>query len=135
MLKGFKEFISRGNVVDLAVGVIIGGAFSPIVVALTDKVLMPLIAAIFGKPNFDQVGAFTLNGAQIMPGTVITALINFLIVAAAIYFFVVTPMNKLNRKRDEEPEAVEDVPADDVALLTEIRDLLAQNANRPHSSL
>ncbi|MBM7824658.1 large conductance mechanosensitive channel [Arcanobacterium pluranimalium] len=135
MLKGFKEFISRGNVVDLAVGVIIGGAFSPIVVALTDKVLMPLIAAIFGKPNFDQVGAFTLNGAQIMPGTVITALINFLIVAAAIYFFVVTPMNKLNRKRDEEPAAVEDVPADDVALLTEIRDLLAQNANRPNTNL
>lgn len=128
MLKGFKEFISRGNVIDLAVGVIIGGAFSPIVVALTDKVLMPLIAAIFGKPNFDQVGSFTVNGATIMPGTIVTALVNFLIVAAALYFFVVVPMNKLNRKRDENPDAVEDAPADDVALLTEIRDLLAQNA-------
>ncbi|WP_124054322.1 large conductance mechanosensitive channel protein MscL [Arcanobacterium ihumii] len=128
MLKGFKEFISRGNVIDLAVGVIIGGAFSPIIVALTDKVLMPLIAAIFGKPNFDQVGAFTVNGAMIMPGTIVTALVNFLIVAAALYFFVVAPMNKLNRKRDENPDAVEDAPADDVALLTEIRDLLAQNA-------
>lgn len=119
MLQGFKEFISRGNVIDLAVGVIIGGAFSPIVSALTDNILMPLIAAIFGQPNFDTVGAFTINGAQILPGTLVTTVVNFLIVAAALYFFVVTPMNKLSRK-----EEVVEAPEASVELLTEIRDLL-----------
>lgn len=122
MLKGFKEFISRGNVIDLAVGVIMGAAFSPIVTALTDNVIMAFIAAIFGKPNFDHVGEFTLNGAEIMPGTVITAVINFLLVAAAVYFCIVVPMNKLRKKQDAAPAA----PAPDVALLTEIRDLLKQ---------
>ena len=123
MLKGFKEFISRGNVIDLAVGVIIGAAFSPIVTALTDNVIMALIAAIFGKPNFDEVGHFVVNGADIMPGTVITALINFLLIAFAVYFFIVTPMNKLKKQEEEAPAA----PAEDVALLTEIRDLLKKN--------
>lgn len=127
MLQGFKDFISRGNVIDLAVGVIIGGAFTPIVTALTDHILMPLIAAIFGKPSFDNVLEFTLNGSVIQPGILITAIVNFFIVAAALYFCVVLPMNKLNERRAAKnavPEA-EAVPADDVALLTEIRDLLA----------
>ena len=119
MLKGFKEFISRGNVVDMAVGVIIAGAFAPVVSAVTD-LLMNLIGAIFGAPSFDQVGAFTVNGAQILPGAILTALVNFILVAAAVYFFVVVPMNNLRKKNEEEPEA----PADDVILLTEIRDLL-----------
>lgn len=122
MLKGFKEFITRGNVVELAIGVIIAGVFSPIVVNLNEKVIMPLIGAIFGKPNFDTVGQFTVNGATIMPGTVITALVNFLLVAVAIYFFIIVPMNKLRKPAEEEDAA----PAEDVALLTEIRDLLKQ---------
>ncbi|MDR6939827.1 large conductance mechanosensitive channel protein MscL [Arcanobacterium hippocoleae] len=128
MLQGFKEFISRGNVIDLAVGVIIGGAFAPIVAALTDKIIMPLIAAIFGKPSFDQVLEFTINGSLIQPGVLITAVVNFLIIAAALYFCIVMPMNKLNERRAANNPAAEvaDVPADDVALLTEIRDLLAQ---------
>lgn len=119
MIKGFKEFISKGNVIDLAVAVVIGTAFAPIISALTDHILMPLIAAIFGQPNFDTVGQFTINNAEISPGVLITAVVNFLIVAAALYFFVVTPMNKLNRKE----EAVE-APEASVELLTEIRDLL-----------
>ncbi|MCI7550845.1 MAG: large conductance mechanosensitive channel protein MscL [Actinomycetaceae bacterium] len=119
MLQGFKEFISRGNVIDLAVGVIMGSAFAPIVSTLTDNVIMALIAAIFGKPNFDQVGAFTLNGAEILPGTVITAVINFLLIAAAVYVCIVIPMNKLRRKEDVP------APSDDVLLLQEIRDILA----------
>ena len=119
MLKGFKEFISKGNVIDLAVAVVIGAAFAPIISALTDHILMPLIAAIFGQPNFDTVGQFHIGETPVSPGVLITAVVNFLIVAAALYFFVVVPMNKLNRKEEtaEAPEA-------SVELLTEIRDLL-----------
>ncbi|WP_054951972.1 large conductance mechanosensitive channel protein MscL [Flaviflexus massiliensis] len=128
MIQGFKEFISRGNAIDLAVGMVIGAAFTAVVTALVDKVLNPLIGAIFGEPNFDSVGAFTINGATILPGAVLTALVSFLLVALALYFFVVMPMNKLAERRKagiaEDPE----LPADDVVLLTEIRDLLRQNA-------
>lgn len=121
MLKGFKEFISRGNVIDLAVGVIMGGAFSPIVSSLTDNVIMPIIAAIFGKPSFDEVGMFHLGSTPIMPGTVLTAVVNFLLVAVALYFCIVLPMNKLKKK-----EEVVQAPEASVELLTEIRDLLAR---------
>lgn len=129
MLQGFKEFISRGNVIDLAVGVIIGAAFTPIVSALTDNILMPLIGAIFGKPNFDHIWTIHLNGATILPGTFVTAVVNFLIVAAAIYFFVVVPLNKLNSHKKATAEADDAAPAPDpeVLLLEEIRDLLAKN--------
>jgi large conductance mechanosensitive channel len=123
MLNGFKEFISRGNAIDMAVGIIIGGAFTPIVTAITENVLLPLIAAIFGQPNFDTIAQFTVNGSTISPGTIVTALVNFLLVAAALYFFVVVPMNKLAERRStgEEEEAE---MADDVKVITEIRDLL-----------
>ena len=125
MLQGFKEFIARGNAIDLAVGVIIGGAFAPIVAAVT-AVLMGIIGGLFGQPNFDQVGAFTLNGAEILPGAIITQLANFLLVAFALYFFIIVPMNKLaeNRKKEEEVEKPEDV-----VLLGEIKELLAQQRN------
>lgn len=127
MLQGFKEFISRGNAIDLAVGVVIGAAFSGVVTALVDKFINPLIGALFGEPNFDSVGAFKLNGALIQPGAILTALVSFLLVALALYFFVVVPMNKMAERRvagiDEEPTA----PAEDVLLLTEIRDLLRGN--------
>ncbi|ADH93299.1 large conductance mechanosensitive channel protein MscL [Arcanobacterium haemolyticum] len=123
MLKGFKDFINKGNVIDLAVAVVIGAAFAPVISSLTEKVLMPLISAIFGQPNFDTLGEFHIGTTAIQPGFFLTAVVNFLIVAAAIYFFVVTPMNKLKKKKEEPaPEA----PAADVVLLTEIRDLLAR---------
>ncbi|MDO5494226.1 MAG: large conductance mechanosensitive channel protein MscL [bacterium] len=121
MLKGFKDFITRGNVLELAVAVIIAGAFNPVVESVTN-VIMGLIAAIFGQPNFDSVGMFTINNAVIMPGAIITALVNFLLVAAAIYFIIVVPMNKLaERRKLEEDEA----RPEDVVLLEEIRNLLA----------
>lgn len=123
MIKGFKEFITRGNVIDLAVGVIIAGAFTPIVNAVT-KFIMGLIAAIFGKPSFDHVAEFTINGALIQPGTIITALVNFLIVAAAVYFFIVVPVNKARAARKTEDTETVAAPPEDIALLTEIRDLL-----------
>lgn len=126
MLQGFKDFISRGNAVDLAVGVVIGAAFNSVITALVEGFINPLLGAIFGQPNFDSVGQFTVNSATIQPGVILTALLQFLIVAAALYFFVVLPLNKLaeRRAKGEEPES--EAPAEDVALLTEIRDLLAR---------
>ncbi|WP_341359025.1 large conductance mechanosensitive channel protein MscL [Georgenia sp. M64] len=130
MLQGFKEFVARGNAVDLAVGVVIGAAFGGVVTAIVEKVLNPLVAGIVGQPNFDDVLAFTLGDATVQPGAVVTALVNFLLVAGAIYFLVVTPMNRLAaRRRDEEAEPA--APADDVRVLTEIRDLLAAQASAP----
>ncbi len=125
---GYKTFILRGNVVDLAVGIVIGAAFGAVVTALVDGIITPLIAAIFGGPNLDGIWTITVNGASIMPGVVLTALVNFLLVALAIYAFVVTPMNTLaaRRKAGEEDEPA--APAEDVLLLQEIRDLLAKSA-------
>lgn len=124
MLKGFKEFIMRGNVVDLAVAVVIGAAFGRIVTALVNGLISPLVAAIFGKPDLTGVGNFTINEAQFSIGLILQELINFLFVAAAVYFVIVLPLNKLNerRRRGEEPEA--DTLTTDQELLTEIRDAL-----------
>ena len=124
MLKGFRDFIARGNVVDLAVAVVIGAAFGKIVTALVDGLINPLIAAIFGKTNLAGVWAFEINKAKFSIGLILDAALNFLFVAAAIYFFIVMPLNKLaeRRKRGQEPEP--DPLTTDQELLTEIRDLL-----------
>ena len=98
MLKGFKEFLLRGSVVDLAVAVVIGGAFGTVVAALVKDLLTPLIAAIVGKPDFSAI-AFAVNGSQFLIGDFINASVGFMLVAAAIYFFVVTPMNMVMAKR------------------------------------
>ncbi len=103
MLKGFRDFLFRGNVVDLAVAVIIGGAFGAVVTALVKDVLTPLIAAIFGKPDFSGL-TFTVNSSKFLYGDFINALIAFLLVGAAIYFFVVVPMNAV-MARLKKPQA------------------------------
>lgn len=121
MLKGFREFLMRGNVVDLAVAVVIGAAFGAVVKAFTDGILTPLIAAIFGQPNLDSVGVFKINGAVFSIGLVLTAIVNFVIIAAAIYFFVVVPMNAAKARFAKEEEAAE---AEEIVLLREIRDSL-----------
>lgn len=127
MLKGFKEFISQGNVIELAVGVIIGGAFAPIVKSVTD-VIMGIIGALVGQPNFDSVLAFSINGSDpIQPGTIITALVNFLLIAAAVYFCIVLPMNKLRERTKKEEEEAAPAEPTEAELLTEIRDLLAKH--------
>lgn len=133
MLSGFKDFIARGNAIDLAVGVIIGAAFSTVVDTLVEAVLNPLIGLVFGKPDFSSILTFEWQlwgePAVVSFGAVLTALLNFLIVAVALYFFVVMPLNKLAEMRaakDEEPEE-EDRP-EDVVVLEEIRDLLKANA-------
>src|SRR5213083_994638 len=94
MLGGFKQFILRGNVVDMAVGVVIGAAFATVVGAFTKDLLTPLIAAIIGKPDFSAIG-FTINGSVFALGDFINAAVAVLLVAAAVYFFVVTPVNML----------------------------------------
>ena len=127
MLDGFKKFIMRGNVIDLAVGVIIGAAFKPIIDALTDKILLRLISAIFGKPSFNEVGTFHIGTTAIEPGFLITAIVNFLIVAAALYFCIVMPMNRLAERRKSGQAEPEEAPSDEVLLLTEIRDALTND--------
>jgi large conductance mechanosensitive channel len=104
MLKGFKQFLLRGNVVDLAVAVVIGGAFGAVVAALVKDLLTPLIAAIVGKPDFSAI-EFTVNGSKFLIGDFVNAVISFLLVSAAIYFFVVAPMNMIveRRRRGEPP--------------------------------
>lgn len=127
MLKGFKEFISRGNVVELAVGVIIGAAFKNIVDALVDGIINPLIAAVIGKRDFSDAFILTLNGSDVKFGLLITAIINFILMAFAIYFCIVVPMNALNaRRKKAEDEAPAPEVSDEVKLLTEIRDALAK---------
>ena len=127
MLKGFKEFISRGNVVELAVGVIIGAAFKNSVDALVDGIINPLIAAVIGKPDFSDAFILTLNGSDVKFGLLITAVINFILMAFAIYFCIVVPMNALNaRRKKAEDEAPAPEVSDEVKLLTEIRDALAK---------
>lgn len=94
MLKGFRDFILRGNVIDLAVAVVIGAAFNSIVSSLVKDLITPLIAAIGGQPNFSNI-FFTVHNSKFMVGDFINALISFLIIAAVIYFLVVMPMNKI----------------------------------------
>ena len=127
MIKGFKEFIAQGNALELAVAVIIGAAFKPIVDSIT-KVIMTIIGQLIGQPNFDSVGQFKITASAteyVQPGTIVTALVNFLLVAAAVYFAIVLPMNKLKERLAKQKAADEANEVTDVELLTEIRDLLA----------
>ena len=97
MLKGFKEFVLRGNVVDLAVAVVIGGAFGAIVTALVKDLLTPLIAALVGKPDFSAL-TFTINNSKFLYGDFLNAVLSFVLIAAAIYFFIVVPVNAINAR-------------------------------------
>lgn len=105
VFEGFKKFILRGNVVDLAVGVVIGAAFASLVNALVKDLLTPLIGAIAKVPDFSGL-AFTLNGSKFMYGELINAVISFLLVAAAVYFFVILPMDKLLTRIKKKEQAV-----------------------------
>src|SRR4051794_12650977 len=104
MLKGFKEFLLRGNVVDLAVAVVIGGAFGAVVAALVKDLMTPLIGAFVGKPDFSAI-QFTLNGSRFLIGDFVNEVVTFVLIALAVYVFIVTPMNMLaeRRRRGEAP--------------------------------
>jgi large conductance mechanosensitive channel len=124
MLKGFREFIMRGNVIDLAIAVIIGAAFGGVVSAFAKDFIGGIIGVIGGTPNFDNAGV-TINGSKIVYGSTVTALINFLIVAAAIYFVIIVPLNEVAKRRGGKAgDADTPAPSDETVLLTEIRDLL-----------
>ncbi len=103
-MKGFRQFLLRGNVVDLAVGVVIGVAFGALVAAFVKDLLTPLIAAIAGKPDFSAL-TFTVNNSKFLYGDFLNAVVAFLLVAAAVYYFVVLPMNALMARMRREPPA------------------------------
>jgi large conductance mechanosensitive channel len=127
MFKEFREFVLRGNVVDLAVAVVIGAAFGAVVTAFVADFVTPLIAAIGGKPDFSRL-AFRINDSTFRYGHFINAVISFLIIAAVIFFVVVKPLNALAARRKANIEPEPEAPAEDIILLTDIRDLLAQGA-------
>lgn len=118
MLKGFRDFISRGNVIDLAVGVIMGGAFGAVVASLVGDVITPLIGMVFGKPDFSAIAL-----GSVMLGKFLNAVIGFLMVSIGVYFFIVVP---IGRFRKPAPPAPPPGPTAEEKLLTEIRDLLAR---------
>ena len=115
MLKGFRDFISRSNALDLAVGVIVGAAFGAIVNSLVKDVLTPAIGAIGGQPDFAGIKL-----GPVLLGNFLNAIVSFLFVAGALYFFIIVPINKLSKKKEEAPPP----PSEQVVLLREIRDLL-----------
>lgn len=132
MLKGFKEFILRGNVIDLAVAVVIGAAFTAVVNSIVENVFNPLIGAIFRADSLDNALVLTIplpgEDAQIRFGAVLGAIITFLIVASVVYFVFVMPMNLLKERADARRQAGEVKPEDpetELTVLAEIRDLLA----------
>jgi large conductance mechanosensitive channel len=126
MLKGFKEFISRGNVIDLAVAVVIGAAFTGLVTAFTQNVVQPLVDRVGATPDKEYgILRIPLGGDQFVDfNAVLSAAINFVIVAAVIYFVIVLPFKKL-KERDAKVESSET----ELTLLTEIRDLLRENGS------
>lgn len=141
-MKGFKEFLLRGNVIDLAVAVVIGAAFTAIVTVIVNAVINPAIGAVFNASSLDdalKVDIPTVAGgkpATLMFGAVIGAVINFVIVAAVVYFALVVPVNHLkkvafDRVKNNEEQTPQDVPPTDVEVLLEIRDLLRSQNGEP----
>jgi len=116
LVKEFKEFVNRGNLVELAIAFVLAAAFGLVVTNIVDGILMPIVAAIFGQPNFDNIG-FDLGDTRVQVGLAITAIVNFLIIAL-FCFFVIRAYNSMNAKDEEEAGPTE------IELLTEIRDAL-----------
>ena len=124
----FKEFISKGNVVDMAIGVIIGGAFGKIVTSLVNDIIMPLIGIVLGGLDFSSL-SIKIKDASIMYGSFIQTVVDFLIIAACI-FVMIKIIEKLKRKEEVEKEVKEETKKDEVILLEEIRDLLKEKSKR-----
>jgi large conductance mechanosensitive channel len=135
MIKGFKDFLMRGNVIDLAVAVVVGAAFTALVNSLVKDIITPLIAALAGQHDFSNL-TFTIHQSTFRYGDFINAVISFVLIAAAVYFVVVLPMNKMAEMRkvrlaaEGHVEEEGEVPSDEVLLLTEIRDLLSAQQPR-----
>ena len=124
MIEEFKQFLLRGNVIDLAVAVVLGAAFGAVVTSLVEDIITPIIAAIFGKPDFSGL-TFEINGSVFRYGSFFNAVITFVLIAAAIFFVVVKPYNMYMARRraglEDEPPAAK---SDEVVVLEEIRDLM-----------
>lgn len=128
VFQGFKDFISRGSAIELAVGVVIGAAFTAVVGALQNGFISPLIGMIFGKPEISwKIGP--INQSTIDMGLIVNAFIQFLLTAAAVYFVIVLPLNRLAERRKRGVEAESTRPSEDILLLQEIRDLLAERSS------
>jgi len=127
-LQGFKDFILRGNVIDLAVGIVIGAAFTALVSAFTKAFIEPLIKLPGGK---ELSGVWVVRNQAFQWATFLNAIITFVLTAAVLYFLVVLPMNRLARRRKEGQEPEPEAPSEEVRLLTEIRDALRARAEEP----
>lgn len=129
VLDGFKTFIMRGNVLDLAVAVVIGAAFKSVVDALVGFIITPFIGMVVGKASLARVWDISFNNATISVGGFLDAVLQFVMVAAAVYFFIVLPINHLNERRrkglEPAPEPLPELPSEKILILQEIRDLLA----------
>lgn len=127
MLKEFKQFVARGNIVEIAVGLVMAVAFKSVVDTVVANVLTPIIGAVFGQPDFSRLTIELWNGATITYGVFLNALFSFMAVAAAVFFVVVKPYNGLKARVEVDQEPEEDapvVPPEDIVLLREIRDAL-----------
>jgi large conductance mechanosensitive channel len=124
VLKEFRAFITRGNLIEIAVGLVMALAFKALIDALVNNIVMPLVAAIVGKPSFDSLTA-TINNSVISYGTFITALVNLVLVGAALFFFVVKPLNVWQARRARGKEQAPPETAEEILLLREIRDKLS----------
>ncbi|PJH93598.1 large conductance mechanosensitive channel protein MscL [Bacillus sp. SN1] len=129
MWKEFKAFAMRGNIVDLAIGVVIGGAFGKIVTSLVNDIIMPLVGLLLGGLDFSGL-SFTFGEAVVKYGSFIQTIVNFLIISFSI-FIVIRTLNGLRRKKEAEEEAAEEAPDAQEELLKEIRDLLKQQTKSP----
>lgn len=137
MLKGFREFILRGNVIDLAVAVVIGAAFTAVVTSIVTNLINPVISGFFKQSDLSHALVVPFNGSDIKFGAILGAIINFLIVAVVVYFVFVFPINKLKERMDRlrKKGVVEpDAPVTELDLLSEIRDLLQAQQAPPSAS-
>lgn len=124
MFAGFRDFALKGNIVDLAVAVVIGGALTALVAAFTESFITPLVNRLLEAIGMSNTGTITIAGAAFGIGAFLTAVVTFFITLAAVYFVIVAPMTKIKERMAKEPAPVDETPTADVALLTEIRDLL-----------
>ena len=126
MVKEFKAFVARGNLVEIAVGLVMAVAFGAVVASLVSDVITPIIGAIFGEPDFSGLSVTIWNDATIAYGAFLNSLIAFISVAVAVFFFVVRPYNAFKARMAKEPAAVPVEPPEEIVLLREIRDALSR---------